>query len=100
MNGCKARNAGSWPQAFSLASVRSVRRLCTSVVIRAAGPFVLGVFPGHLCDEFGRVGEAGMGVWGKTWNRAVWGARGVPGFPPVRFPIGPPSLLFTREAEP
>ena len=42
-----------------------------------------------------------MGVWGKTWNRAVFfGAGGVPGFPPVRFRIGPPSCLFTRVAEP
>ena len=34
-----------------------------------------------------------MGVWGKTWNRAVffWG-RGVPGFPPVRFRPLPGAL--------
>jgi hypothetical protein len=33
------------------------------------------------------LGEAGMGAWGKTWNRAVfsWG-RGGSGFPPSAFP--------------
>jgi hypothetical protein len=38
-----------------------------------------------------------MGVWGKTWNRAVFfGAGGVLFSPPVRFRIGPPSCLRQR----
>jgi hypothetical protein len=47
------------------------------------------------------LGEAGIGVWGKTWNRAVFvGAGGVPGVPPVRFRIGLSFCLFTRVVEP
>lgn len=43
-------------------------------------------------------GEAGMGVWGKTWNRAVvFRGRGVPGFPPVRFRIGPHAACLLAE---
>jgi hypothetical protein len=39
-------------------------------------------------------GEAGMGVWGKTWNRAViLRGRGGSGFSPVHFPIGHPSSV-------
>jgi hypothetical protein len=35
-----------------------------------------------------------MGVWGKTWNRAVffWG-RGGSGFSPSAFPVWSPLLL-------
>jgi hypothetical protein len=40
-----------------------------------------------------------MGVWGKTWNRAVvFGAGGVPGFRPVRFRIGPPPASASAQA--
>jgi hypothetical protein len=54
-----------------------------STVIGAAGSVVV-------------LGEAGMGVWGKTWN-GPWfcGAGGVPGFPPVRFRIGLPSSVYS-----
>jgi hypothetical protein len=93
---------------------RYVAHWSPSVVITALSPATPCVLYGHLsfrpiafctfrvilCGEFGRVGEAGKGVWGKTWNRAARGARGVPGFPPVHFRIGPPSCLFTRVAEP
>jgi hypothetical protein len=61
---------------------------------RSVAPFCS--FLGHSYGNFVRVGEAGKGVWGKTWNRAVWGARGVPGFPPVRFRIGPLCCLRQR----
>jgi hypothetical protein len=41
-----------------------------------------------------------MGVWGKTWNRAViFGAGGGSGFSPSAFPDGLPSCLFTRVVE-
>jgi hypothetical protein len=46
------------------------------------------------------LGEAGMGVWGKIWNRAViLRDRGFRVFP-VHFRIGLPSRLFTRVVEP
>jgi hypothetical protein len=64
----QARRAGHFPRSF----VRPV-------------PHCVCALPGHLCGEFGRVGEAGKGVWGKTWNRAVGGARGGPGFPPALY---------------
>ncbi len=59
-------------------------------------------FLGHWCGGVCRCfsGEAGVGVWGRTWNRAAWGARGGPGFPPVRFRIGLSFCLFTRVVEP
>ena len=40
------------------------------------------------------LGEAGKGVWGEPGTGPFRGAGG-PGFPPVRFRIGPPSCLFT-----
>ena len=54
-----------------------------SPVIGAARTAVLGDFPGHWCGRNCRLfGEAGVGVWGRTWNRAVvLRGRGVPGFP-------------------
>jgi hypothetical protein len=58
----------------------------------------LCAFLSHRHGENCRAGEAGKGVWGKTWNRAAWGARGVPGFPPVRFRIGPPSCWSRSRA--
>ena len=41
-------------------------------------------------------GEAGMGVWGKTWNRAVvFRGRGAPGFPQcVSGLVPPPACLL------
>jgi hypothetical protein len=58
----------------------------------------LCAFLSHGHGENCRAGEAGKGVWGKTWNRAAWGARGGPGFPPVRFRIGPPSCWSRSRA--
>jgi hypothetical protein len=58
----------------------------------------LCAFLSHRHGENCRAGEAGKGVWGKTWNRAAWGARGVPRFPPVRFRIGPPSCWSRSRA--
>jgi len=42
-----------------------------SSMLSAAGSVVLCTFHCHGCGENQRAGEAGIGVWGKTWNRAV-----------------------------
>jgi hypothetical protein len=56
-------------------------------------PPVLCAFPGHLRGGVCRAGEAGMGVWGKTWNRAmVFRGRGGSGFSPSAFPDWSPLL--------
>ena len=75
------------PPVFAVSAGRKVRR-----GMRGG----LGGFP----RSFARrglswfAGEAGMGVWGKTWNRAVflWG-RGGSGFSPSAFPDWFPLLL-------
>ena len=52
--------------------------------------------PVTCCVGSCRAGEAGMGVWGKTWNRAVvLRGRGGSGFPPVRFRIGPSAAWYS-----
>jgi hypothetical protein len=73
---------------------RGTQQSCASSVIGAAGPVALAAsvvigadrtaVPLHIPRSLVRRepschGEAGMGVWGKTWNRAAWGARGGPG---------------------
>jgi len=59
-----------------------------SPVIGAARTVVLRDFPGHWCGRNCRLfGEAGVGVWGRTWNRAVvLRGRGGFGFSPSAFP--------------
>jgi hypothetical protein len=75
--------------------------LAVSVVIGAAGSVVLAPFLGHWCGRVCRMyGEAGKGVWGETWNRAAWGARGGSGFPPSDFKSPFPCCFFTHRAEP
>ena len=73
---------------------------CTFPGHEYGGTVVLCTFLRHWCGGNCRCfGEAGVGVWGRTWNRAVFpGAGGVPGSPPVRFRSGPPCYLFTRSS--
>jgi Domain of unknown function (DUF397) len=69
-----------------------------SVVIRVDGTGVLapssiiGAARTRSCFWGGR-----KGVWGETWNRAAWGARGGSGFPPSDFQSPFPCCLLLTE---
>ena len=54
-------------------------------------------FPGYWCGGNHRAWGGRKGVWGETWNRAAWGARGVPGFPPVIFKSPFPAAFSLTE---
>lgn len=67
-----------------------------STVIRTAQHHRHALHLGHACGENRRIGEAGMGVWGKTWNRAVvLRGRGVPGFPQCVSGLIPPPDCYS-----
>ena len=69
--------------------------LAASTALGAVGSIALCAFP-RSWVRWGpslSLGEAGMGVWGKTWNRAViLRGRGGSGFSPSAFPDWSPLL--------
>jgi len=82
-----------WPFAFLMAIWASDDN--HQPFVRRA-PQLLGAFLTHLCGGHCRAGEAGKGVWGKTWNRAARGARGFR-FSPSAFPDWSPLLpVYSR----
>ena len=79
---------------WGVCRARSAAPVPFSSVMGTAGTEVYPAFPGHSCGGVRRcLGEAGMGVWGKTWNRAViLRGRGGSGFSPSAFPDWSPLL--------
>jgi len=74
---------------------RGTARACAA---RSAAPCTGGCFRGHRCGRVRRIsGEAGRWVWGETWNRAAWGARGGSGFPPSDFNHPSPAAFSLTE---